>query len=167
MFEIINIELYQKMDQSSEIKVIATNRKARHDYHILNRYEAGIALLGSEVKSIRNGNINLKDSYATYKDGEIFLTGVHISHYKQAGINNHDPERTRKLLLKRREINRLIGTLKEKGVSLVPLLVYFKNNKVKVEIGVVRGKRKYDKREAIRKRDLDREAKREMKHKQY
>lgn len=155
------------MERPDEIKVIARNKKAWHDYHIINKYEAGIVLLGTEVKSVRQGNVNLKDSYATYKDGEIFLTGVHIGPYKQAGLCNHNPERIRKLLLNRREINKLIGTLKEKGVSLVPLLVYLKNNRIKVEIAVVRGKRMYDKREAIQKRDMDREAKREMKHKQY
>ncbi|MFC1493625.1 SsrA-binding protein SmpB, partial [candidate division KSB1 bacterium] len=115
----------------------------------------------------RQGNVNLKDSYATYKNGEMFLIGVHIGPYKQAGLCNHNPERTRKLLMNRREINKLIGTLKEKGVSLVPLLVYIKNSRIKVEIAIVRGKRQYDKREAIQKRDMDRDAKREMKQKNY
>ncbi|MCP4726653.1 MAG: SsrA-binding protein SmpB [bacterium] len=155
------------MEKNDDIKVVATNRKAWHDYHIINKYEAGIVLLGTEVKSVRQGTVNLKDSYATFKNGEIFLIGVHIGPYKQAGVCNHNPERVRKLLLNRREINKLIGTLKEKGVSLVPLLVYIKNAKIKVEIAIVKGKRQYDKREAIQKRDMDREARREMKNRQY
>ncbi len=154
----------QSNQNTDNRKVVATNRKAWHDYHILNRYEAGIALLGTEVKSIRQGNINLKDSYAIHKNNELFLVGMHIGHYTHANMFNHDPERTRKLLLNRREINKLIGKVKEKGVTITPLLVYIKNGKVKVEIAVVTGKRQYDKRDAIKKRDQDRDRERDWKN---
>lgn len=145
--------------------VVATNRKARHDYFIVSTVEAGIVLQGSEVKSIRLGNLNLKDSYATMRRGELFLIGTHISHYPPANQFNHMPERERKLLLNRRELNKLGGKITEKGVTLVPLQVYFKNGRVKVEIAVVKGKRQYDKRQAIAKRDYEREKEREWKTK--
>ena len=141
-------------------KVVTTNRKAHHDYHILDRIEAGIVLQGTEVKSLRAGRINLKDSYAEFRDGELFLIGAHISPYEQGNRANHEPERERKLLLHRREILRLGLKAREKGLTIVPLRVYFKSNRVKVELALVKGKRAYDKRVAIAsreaKRDLDR-----------
>lgn len=145
--------------------VVATNRKARYEYFIISTIEAGIVLQGSEVKSIRQGNLNLKDSYASMRRGELFLIGTHISPYPPANQFNHMPERERKLLLNRRELNKLGGKITEKGVTLVPLKVYLKNGKVKVEIAVVKGKRQYDKREAIAKRDYEREKEREWKTK--
>lgn len=138
-------------------KLIAQNRKARHDYDILATYEAGIVLHGTEVKSLRDGRANLKDSYAAVHEDELWLYGVHISPYSHGNINNHDPERDRKLLLHRNEIRRLIGKTKETGLTLVPLQLYFKNGKVKVELALAKGKKQYDKRQAIAKRDSDRE----------
>lgn len=142
------------------IKIVTTNRKAHHDYHILERIEAGIALQGTEVKSLRAGRINLKDSYAEFRDGELFLVGVHISPYEQGNRFNHDPERVRKLLLHRREILRYGLKAREKGLTVVPLRVYFKDRRAKVELALVKGKKAYDKRAAIAqreaKRDLDR-----------
>lgn len=139
-------------------KLIASNKKAFHDYFVVQKLEAGLALTGTEVKSLRDGKANLKDSYVTFKDGEAFLFGAHISPYSHGNIQNHDPERTRKLLLHRRELDKLRGQTTEKGLTVVPLRLYFKGNKVKVEIGVVRGKKQYDKRDTERKRELDREA---------
>ncbi|KPK88036.1 SsrA-binding protein [bacterium SM23_31] len=146
-----------------KIRVAATNRKARHDYIILSTVEAGIVLQGTEVKSIRQGNINLKDSYAELRSGEFFLVGVHIGKYPPANRFNHEPERDRKLLLTRREINKLGGKTTERGITLVPLQVYIKNGLVKVELGLAKGKKLYDKREAIAKRDFEREKEREWK----
>ncbi|HEX7344955.1 MAG TPA: SsrA-binding protein SmpB [bacterium] len=133
--------------------VIARNRKALHNYHVLDRLEAGIALVGTEVKSLRAGNANLKDSYAYVKDGEIFLFQMHIGPYDKGNIANHDPLRIRKLLLQRRQIRKLEFSLAEKGLTLVPLSLYWKNNRVKVELATVRGKRQYDKRSAIARRE--------------
>jgi len=138
-------------------KLIATNKKALHDYFIVQKFEAGIALQGTEVKSLRAGNANLKDSYVTLKGGEAFLLDAHISPYSHGNLENHEPERTRKLLLHRREIEKLHNQTAEKGLSVVPLRLYLKNGRVKVEIAVVRGKRQYDKRETERNRELDRE----------
>ena len=146
-------------------KVVAVNRKARHNYDILDTYEAGIALLGTEVKSLRAGKINLKDGYARIKGGEVWLVGVHISPYSHGTYNNHDPERERKLLLHRWEIRRLIGKVEEAGLTLIPLKVYFKNGKAKVELALARGKKTYDKRHDIAKRDAQREINRHMKRK--
>jgi SsrA-binding protein len=137
---------------------IAQNRKARHDFFILNTFEAGIVLQGTEVKSLRDGRVNLKDSYARVKNGELWLIGMHISPYEQGNIYNHDPERTRKLLMHAREIEKLRRSIEEKGLTLVPLSLYFKEGRVKVEIGLAKGKHSYDKREDT----ADREAKREM-----
>lgn len=150
--------------QSDLEKNIATNRKARHEYSILNIYEAGIVLKGTEVKSLRRGKANLVDSYANLKDGEIWLIGAHINSYEQGNINNHDPLRDRKLLLNRSEIRRLIGKVKEKGLTLIPLRLYFKNGKVKVELALAKGKKSYDKRETIAKRDFEREQERRIKY---
>ncbi len=146
-------------------KIITVNRKARHDYEILDTIEAGIVLLGTEVKSLRAGKVNLKDSYARIKDGEVWLVGVHISPYSHGGYSNHAPERDRKLLLHKSEIRRLIGKTEEKGITLVPLRMYFKNGKAKVELALARGKRKFDKRQDIAKRDAQREIQRKLKEK--
>lgn len=139
------------------IKVVAKNRKARHDYHIEDTFEAGIALTGSEIKSIRAGQVNLRDGYATLRGDELWLVNVHIAPYKQASFENHEPRRDRKLLLHRREINRLIGKLQEKGLTLVPLQLYLKNSWAKVELGLARGKKMYDKRQTLRKRQDQRQ----------
>lgn len=147
-------------------KVITLNRKARHNYEIIDTMEAGIVLLGTEVKSLRDGRINLKDSYARVKNGELWLIGAHISAYSHGSYNNHLPERERKLLLHNYEIRRLIGKTEESGLTLVPLKVYFKKGKVKVQLGLARGKRAYDKRHDMAKRDADREISRAMKNKE-
>ncbi|MCL0052216.1 SsrA-binding protein SmpB [Peptococcaceae bacterium] len=146
------------------IKILIDNRKARHDYHILDTYEAGIVLKGTEVKSIRAGKANLKDSYARVEKGELFLYNMHISPYEQGNRFNHEPKRTRKLLMHKHEINRLLGRTKEKGLSLVPLKLYFKNNKVKVELALAKGKKLHDKRRALAERDAKREMERARKN---
>jgi len=148
------------MTEKSEAgeKLLATNRKAYHEYFILDKFEAGLVLMGTEVKSIREARINLKESYAAVKGGEAFLFDCHISPYSHGNRENHEPTRTRKLLLHRQEIKKLIGKTQEKGLTLVPLRVYLKRGKIKVELGVARGKRLYDKRETERKKDSDREA---------
>jgi SsrA-binding protein len=139
-------------------KLIASNRKAFHDYFVLQKVEAGIALTGTEVKSLREARVNLKDSYVAFDRGEAFLVGAHISPYSHGNRQNHEPERKRKLLLHRREIDRLEGQVVEKGLTIVPLRLYFKGGKVKAEIAVVRGKKLFDKRESEKRRELDREA---------
>ena len=139
-------------------KLIASNKKALHEYFVLQKVEAGLALMGTEVKSLRDGRAELKDSYIIFKNGEAFLFGAHIAPYTHGNIANHDPERTRKLLLHRREIEKLFAQKQEKGLSIVPLRLYFKGNRVKVEVAVVRGKKLYDKRETERKKEADREA---------
>ncbi len=146
-------------------KLICQNKKAKHDYFIDDILEAGIVLLGTEVKSLREGRVNLKDSYAKVKNGEVFLYGCHISPYPHASYNNHDPERVRKLLLHKREIKRLIGKTRERGYSLIPLRLYFRGGKVKVELALARGKKKHDKREAIKRREEARELRRIMRKK--
>jgi SsrA-binding protein len=143
---------------SSSHRPLASNRRARHEYHVLEKLEAGIALLGTEVKSIREGKVQLKDSFVELRDGEAWLVGAHVSPYSHGNRENHDPERPRKLLLKRREIDRLAGRVQAKGFTVVPLEVYLKGNRIKVEVGLVRGKQQYDKRQAERERELDREA---------
>lgn len=140
----------------TEQRVIANNPKARHDYFIDDTLECGIALVGTEVKSIRNGKVNLKDSFAMIKDGELYIHNMHISPYEQGNINNKDPMRTRKLLVHKREIQKLIGMIKQKGVTLVPLSIYFDRNHVKLELAVARGKKLYDKRQDIAKKDAER-----------
>ena len=137
--------------------VIAQNRKARHDYAILDTYEAGVALLGTEVKSLRLGRASLVDAYATVDDGEVWLRGLHIPEYAMGTWTNHEPRRTRKLLLHKGEILKLIGKTNESGLSLVALSMYFKDGKVKVELALARGKRAYDKRQTLAKRDAERE----------
>jgi len=143
-------------------KLVASNRKARHDYTIVDTYEAGIRLLGTEVKSLRAGRASLVDSFAQEKEGEIFLYGLHIPEYAQGTWTNHEPRRTRKLLLHRDEIRRLIGKTRESGLTLVPLSLYFSDGWAKVEIGLARGRKSYDKRDALAKRDADREISRVM-----
>ena len=143
-------------------QVVSTNRKAYHDYFIEETYEAGITLLGTEVKSLREGKANLKDSYALIKGNEIFLLNCHISPYSHGNIQNHDPLRTRKLLLHRKEINKLWGKLTQKGLTLIPLKIYFKKGKAKVEIGLAKGKRKYEKRESIKEKEAKREIERHL-----
>ncbi|AYF29586.1 SsrA-binding protein SmpB [Micromonospora aurantiaca] len=138
-------------------KVVASNKKARHDYAILDTYEAGMALTGTEVKSLRAGRASLVDAFAQERDGEIYLHAMHIPEYAQGTWTNHEPRRTRKLLLNRLEIDRLLGKLKESGLTLVPLQVYFSDGWAKVEIGLARGKKSYDKRQDLAKRDADRE----------
>jgi SsrA-binding protein len=141
-------------------KVVSSNRRARHDYTILDTYEAGMALTGTEVKSLRAGRASLVDAFAQEKGREIYLYGMHIPEYTQGTWTNHDPRRTRKLLLNRLEIDRLLGKLKDDGVTLVPLSVYFNDGWAKVELGLARGKKSYDKRQDLAKRDADREIQR-------
>ena len=141
----------------SSVKQIASNRKAFHDYFIEDKYEAGIELAGTEVKSIRQGNVNLKDAFCAVKDGEMFLHGMHISPYEKGNIFNKDPRRTRKLLLHRREIVKLHAKVQQDGYALVPLALYFSGPRVKVELALAKGKKLYDKREAAAKRDAKRE----------
>jgi SsrA-binding protein len=139
-------------------KLIASNKKAFHDYFILQKVEAGLALTGTEVKSLRDGKANIKDSYVIFKSGEAFLFNAHISPYSHGNLQNHEPERSRKLLLHRREIEKLSEQVVAKGLTVVPLRLYFKGSKVKAEIAVVRGKKLYDKRETEKRREADREA---------
>jgi SsrA-binding protein len=143
--------------------IVSTNRKAYHDYFIQETYEAGISLLGTEVKSLREGKANLKDSHVVIKGDEAFLLNCHISPYTYGNLQNHDPLRTRKLLLHKREINKLWGALSQQGLTLIPLKIYFKKGKAKVEIGLAKGKRKYEKREAIKAKEADREIQRYLK----
>ena len=144
-------------------KLIAENRKARHDYHFLERFEAGLVLTGSEVKSLREGRVSLQQSYADVRDGEAWLIGAHIDTYEQAGIQNHEPERDRKLLLRRRELDSLYGKVREKGLTLVPTRMYFKDGRVKGEIALARGRERADKRRVIADRDAQRQIERALK----
>jgi SsrA-binding protein len=152
------------MENNSIERNITVNRKARHEYHILQTFEAGIVLTGTEVKALRQGKANLVDSYASIEKGEVWLFSANISAYEQGNINNHEPTRTRKLLLNKSEIRKLIGKVKEKGLTLIPLRLYFKNGKVKVELAVAKGKKVYDKRATIAKRDFEREQERRFKY---
>lgn len=144
-------------------KTIAQNKKAYHDYFVDEKYEAGIELFGTEVKSIRAGSVNLKDAYCDIKNGEVFVVGMHISPYEHGNIFNRDPLRDRKLLMHKREIMKLHGLAAQKGFSLIPLSLYFSGSRVKVEVGLCRGKKMYDKRDSIAKRDADRDIDRKMK----
>ena len=144
-------------------KLIANNKKAYHDFFIDETYECGIALHGTEVKSMRMGKCSIKEAFVRIEDGEVFVYGMHVSPYEKGNIFNKDPLRVKKLLLHKYEINKLLGKIKEKGYTLVPLQVYFKDGKVKVEIGLARGKKLYDKREAIAKKDQRREAEKDLK----
>ncbi|QTA89367.1 SsrA-binding protein [Desulfonema magnum] len=149
--------------EKRNIKMVTENRKARHDYSVIDQYEAGMVLSGTEVKSLRVGRAHLKDSYAKIKNGEVFVHQMHIGPYPFAYYGNHDPLRPRKLLLHNHEIKKLIGKVKEKGFSLIPLRVYFKNGKAKMAIALAKGKKSHDKREAIRRRDEQRYLERERK----
>lgn len=151
------------MAEKSELKVVASNRRARHDYEILDQVEAGLVLEGSEVKSLREGKAQLKDSFAHIRDGEVFLVGVYIAPYTFSRGGGHEPERTRKLLLKRREIDRLAARVAEQGLTLIPLDIHFRSGKVKVDLGLARGKRTIDKRETLKERDQKREMERALK----
>jgi SsrA-binding protein len=148
-------------------KMIAQNRKARHDFHVEDVYEAGIVLTGTEVKSLRAGRASLVDGYAVIKDGEAWLMGVHIPEYTEGTWTNHEPRRPRKLLLHRLEIQRLIGKTKESGLTLVPLALYFKDGKAKIEIALARGKRQHDKRQALAERQASREMARAVRHRDH
>ena len=146
-----------KPDEKPEIESIAKNRRARHDYTIIDTWEAGLVLTGSEVKSLRDGKANLSDAYGIVRDGEIYLINLHISVYERASYNNHEPTRTRKLLLHKREITRLIGAIERQGLTLIPLELYFKRGIAKVAIALGKGKKQHDKREDAKARDADRE----------
>lgn len=152
------------MPKAQGVKQIASNRKAFHDYFVLDRYEAGIELFGTEVKSIRAGTLNLKDSYCSIKNGEIFVRGMHISPYEKGNIFNRDPVRTRRLLMHRKEILKLQQRVMQEGIALIPLSLYFKDSRVKVEVGLCKGKKLYDKRESDAKRQADRDMDRSMKN---
>ncbi|HWO43287.1 MAG TPA: SsrA-binding protein SmpB [Candidatus Eisenbacteria bacterium] len=149
--------------ESAGEQVVCVNRQARHNYFIEETYEAGLVLVGSEVKSLREGKANLKDSYARVQKGEAFLLNAHVSPYSGANRFNHEPTRTRKLLLHRREIERLTGKTKERGLTLIPLRLYFKNGRAKVELGLARGKKLHDKRETLRRKAAEREVERALK----
>ncbi len=150
-------------NEQPHVRQLASNRRAFHEYHIHERFEAGIALTGTEVKAARAGKVQLKDGFVEFRRGEAFLASIHISHYSHGNRENHEPERPRKLLLKRREISRLFGKTQTKGFTVVPLKLYLKGNRVKVELGLAQGKKLWDKRLATRERDLDREAREAMK----
>jgi SsrA-binding protein len=156
----------EKTDRQKAEKIVADNRKAFHDYHILETFEAGVALLGTEVKAIREGRVNLRDSYGRVEAGEVFLYNVHISPYSHRGYSEHEPLRRRKLLLHKQEIRKLIGKTTERGMTIVPLRLYFKNGRVKLAIGLARGKKDYDRRETIKKRETDRETRAAVKERQ-
>ena len=146
-----------------QTRTIAQNRKAYHDYFVLESFEAGIELCGTEVKSIRGGGVNLKDAWCAIQDGEIFVRGMHISPYEQGNIFNRDPLRVRKLLMHKREIMRLFGQVQQQGLALIPLSLYFKGSRVKVQVGLCKGKKLYDKRDAAAERDAKRDIDRELK----
>lgn len=147
----------ERSERQKAQRVVADNRKAFHDYHVLETWEAGIALLGTEIKAIREGRVNLRDSFARLDKGEIWLLNVHISPYSHTGYAHHDERRQRKLLLHRHEIMKMAGKVQEKGLTLVPLQLYFKNGRLKVQLALVKGKQEHDKRETIRRREIDRE----------
>jgi SsrA-binding protein len=151
------------MPKAKGVKVVATNKKAYHNYFILEKFEAGIELFGTEVKSIRLGTVNFKDSFCTVKNGELFVHGMHISPYEKGNIFNRDPMRTRRMLMHKREIRHLFDKVRLEGMAIVPLSIYLKDSLVKVEIGLAKGKKLYDKRESMAKRDADREMDRAMK----
>ncbi len=144
------------------VKPIAENRRARHEYHLLDRYEAGLQLTGTEVKSLRDGRVTLAQAYADLRGGEVWLIGAHIDEYKQGNVANHEPDRDRKLLLHRREIESLVGQVQQKGLTLVPTRLYFKNGRAKLELAVARGKEQRDKRRDIAKRDAQRDMERAL-----
>ncbi|MBO6207952.1 MAG: SsrA-binding protein SmpB [Lachnospiraceae bacterium] len=152
-----------KSQTSGGIKLVANNKKAYHDYFILEKYEAGISLVGTEVKSLRAGKCSIKEAYVRIENGEVFVVGMNISPYEQGNIFNRDPLRVRKLLLHKSEINKLVGDTAEKGITIMPLQVYFKDGRAKIEIGLAKGKKNYDKRQDIAKKDARREVERDFK----
>ena len=152
------------MQNNPDRKPVAQNKKAYHDYFVLEKYEAGIELFGTEIKSIRQGKINLKDAWCSIKNGEIFVNGMHISPYEQGNIFNRDPVRVRRLLMHKKEINRLYGTVKQQGLALVPLSVYFSKGRAKVEVGLCKGKKLYDKRESAAVKEAQRKIERGIKY---
>src|SRR5215470_14654694 len=155
----------EKTDREKAQSYIAENRKASHDYHLLETFEAGVVLLGTEVKAIREGRVNLRDSFARVEDGEVFIYNMNVSPYSHRGYADHEPLRRRKLLLHRDEIRKLIGKTVEKGMTLVPLRLYFKNGRVKMAVSLAKGKKEYDKRETIKRREADRETRAAIKSK--
>ncbi len=148
------------MEKTDKIKIVGTNRKAKYQYEIIEKYEAGLVLLGTEVKSLRESKVNIQEAYGKFINNELWLINSHISEYKYGNINNHDPLRPRKLLLNRREIKKIKTKLQEKGLTLIPIKIYFKNSYAKVEIAIAKGKKMYDKRETIKKREIERKLKR-------
>ena len=157
----------QKTEREAAQKNIAENRKAYHDYHLIDTFEAGIVLLGTEVKAIREGRVNLRDSYARVDGGEVFIFNVNVSPYSHRGYADHDPMRKRKLLLHRDEIRKLIGKTVEKGMTLVPVRMYFKNGRVKVAVSLAKGQKDYDKRETIKRREIERETRAAVKERRH
>lgn len=151
------------MAEKNQLQTVATNKKAYHDYFIVESLEAGIELFGTEVKSVRQGKINLKDAWCSIDDGEMFVNGMHISPYSHGNIFNRDPMRKRKLLLHKKETLRLFGLVKQQGYALIPLSAYFNRGRLKIQVGLCKGKRNYDKRESIARKDAEREARREFK----
>ena len=149
--------------QKSELQTIATNKKAFHDYFVIESAEAGIELFGTEVKSVRQGRVNLKDAWCSVKDGEMFVNGMHVSPYEQGNIFNRDPMRVRRLLMHKREISRLYGLTKQQGYALIPLSAYFKKGRVKIQVGLCKGKKNYDKKQSLKERDIMREVNRNLK----
>ncbi len=153
----------REVNPLATLKTISENRQARHEYFVIDSFEAGIELVGTEVKSIRNGGVNLKDSWCSIDNGELFVKGMHISPYEKGNIFNKDPFRVRRLLMHRKEINSLFGKVKQEGLTLIPLSLYFKDSRVKIQIGLCKGKKLHDKREDIAKRDAKREIERSVK----
>ena len=153
--------------KDSPEELIADNRKARHDYHILDSFEAGVVLQGTEVKAMREGRSNLRDAYCRFERGEAFLMGVHVGQYSHGGYASHDPLRPRKLLLHQEELRKLFGKMTEKGLTIVPLRMYFRKGRVKVEIALAKGKKLYDKRETAKRRDAERETRAAMKNSKF
>lgn len=151
-----------KKKEPSDIQTVARNKKAYHDYFVLESYEAGIELFGTEVKSCRQGKINLKDAWCSIDDGQLYVNGMHISPYEQGNIFNRDPDRKRRLLMHKKEIDKLFGTLKTQGYTLIPLSAYFRKGKLKIQVGLCKGKKNYDKREAIARKDAERETRRAL-----
>ena len=160
------LAMADKTERERAARVIADNRKAFHDYHVLDTWEAGVVLLGTEVKAIREGRVNLRDSFARLDKGEVWLMNVHISPYSHTGSAHHEERRQRKLLLHEHEIRKLTGRVVEKGLTMVPLQMYFKNGRVKVQLALVKGKQEHDKRETIRRREVDRETRAAVKERQ-
>ncbi len=156
----------EKTERQKAEKIVADNRKALHDYHILETFEAGVALLGTEVKAIREGRVNLRDSYGRVEGGEVFVLNIHISPYSHRGYADHEPLRRRKLLLHKHEIRKVLGKTAERGMTLVPLRMYFKGGRIKLSIGLAKGKKDYDRRETIRQRETDRETRAALKERQ-